>query len=70
MIAIKGLSMPRSCFYCPLRHEHFALEKQFCGALCIITDDPKLWELKLKDIKEKRSINCPLIEINEEIEND
>ena len=70
MIGIKGLGMPRSCFYCPLRHEHFGLAKQFCGALCFISDDSKLWELNLKDIKEKRSSKCPLVEIKEEIEND
>lgn len=70
MIAIKKMEMPSSCFYCPLIHKHPVNEaKCYCGALWVITLNEQQSELKLKEIKDGRSVKCPLIEINE-VEND
>lgn len=66
MIAIRKMGMPSSCFYCPLLHKHPVNEtKCYCGALWVITLNDPASELKLKEIKDGRSVKCPLVEINE-----
>lgn len=60
MIGIKGLSIPSSCFYCPLRHTDYSIFVHYCGALASMM---KHSEIKTKELKEGRKSNCPLEEI-------
>ena len=67
MIAIKKMEMPSCCFYCPLLHKHPVDEsKCYCGALWVITLNEQASELKLKEIKNGRSVKCPLEEIKDD----
>ena len=51
MIAIKGMKMPKKCYWCPLLDGEYGT--------CNIIGETKV------DMTEKRASNCPLVEIQE-----
>lgn len=60
MIAIKGMTMPKSCSECPMFHDGWA--DDFCG----ITELPLVYPEYL----EVRHKTCPLIELDRRLENE
>lgn len=60
MIAIKGMTMPKSCGDCPMFCEGFV--HIFCGVTEI-----SLWDI---DTYKERHENCPLIELDRRLEHE
>lgn len=63
MIAIKGVEMPRCCWYCPLTYKVIELGRYYCRAGLIIAEKPDEAIIDLRIMKEKRMSFCPLIEV-------
>ena len=63
MIAIKGVEMPRCCWYCPLTYQVIELGRYYCRAGLILANKPDDAIINLKIMKEKRMAFCPLVEV-------
>lgn len=61
MIAIKDMKMPKSCFFCPLRQDDYSIGLHICGGLATLGKDN--FVIELKDMRDKRKNNCPLVEV-------